>query len=673
MGARHVLRPRHPGRTFKSVPVGQASIAFAQHPRSTVAAAIAAVFALGVLRSELPVVQPNPNVERAGVLRNGVLTVALEARTSSWRLNGNNRSPMTIAAFGEPGKSPLIPGPLLRAPAGTAIRLAIRNSLATPLTFFVPATVHGGPDRFAAMDSVVVPPGTVGQLAINATAPGNYIYRATTPAGVNRVSHLDGLLGGALVVDSAGAAAHLPDRVFVILQTPDSVRTAYLDTVDVARVAPVGVGRFVFTINGEAWPNAERIPATVGDSLHWRVLNASYDVHPMHLHGFYYRVDRFGGPFADQQGRPAPGQMVVTQFMTPFSTMSMTWSPDRPGTWIFHCHFAIHLRPDSVSAAPDDPLQRGMVGLVLGVNVAPRPGARAVAAAAPARHLRLVAVVESVGTIRSADPAHDTVPPMRFVLEEQGRQTDTRRAFSPELDLRRGEPVAIMIVNHLAEPVAVHWHGIEVQDSYFDGVPGVSGDGRRRLTPEIAPGDSFEARFTPPRSGTFMYHAHMDEELEQQAGLEGALIVRDSAAAPGPDDHEFFLKGNHRYTGAHPAELNGDIDPDTVVLHVGRPARLRLLNLARTTVAPVFSLTARPDSVLRLARDTMVVSWRPLAKDGFDLPVEQQVSRPSGQVVSMGETYDFEYTPLQPGILRLEVRGINDHLLKVRVPIRVAP
>ena len=64
----------------------------------------------------------------------------------------------------------------------------------------------------------------------------------------------------------------------------------------------------------------------------------------------------------------------------------------------------------------------------------------------------------------------------------------------------------------------------------------------------------------------------------------------------------------------------------------------------------------------------MVVSWRPVAKDGFDLPGAMQVSRPARQVVSMGETYDFEYTPQQRGTLRLEVRTSQ---LVVRVPIRV--
>ena len=99
--------------------------------------------------------------------------------------------------------------------------------------------------------------------------------------------------------------------------------------------------------------------------------------------------------------------------------------------------------------------------------------------------------------------------------------------------LKRGEPVSITVVNHLREPTAVHWHGIELE-SYFDGVADFSGAGTR-IAPAIAPGDSFEARFTPPRSGTFMYHPHADEMRQQQAGLSGALLVVDELARFDPD------------------------------------------------------------------------------------------------------------------------------------------
>ena len=111
-------------------------------------------------------------------------------------------------------------------------------------------------------------------------------------------------------------------------------------------------------------------------------------------------------------------------------------------------------------------------------------------------------------------------------------------SVGPTILLKRGEPVSISVANELPEATSVHWHGIE-PESYFDGVPGYAGTGKR-IAPIIAPGSTFAARFTPPRSGTFMYHSHVDELRQQQAGLTGALLVVDDPAAFDPvHDHVF--------------------------------------------------------------------------------------------------------------------------------------
>jgi hypothetical protein len=100
-----------------------------------------------------------------------------------------------------------------------------------------------------------------------------------------------------------------------------------------------------------------------------------------------------------------------------------------------------------------------------------------------------------------------------------------------------------------------------------------------------------------------MYHAHLDEAREEIGGLEGPLIVRDPGESPSPDDHPFFYKGFDP-SRTHPVELNGQANPDTVVLHVGRTARLRFMSLATTSYDPTFSLTAR------LASHEAVGWWR---------------------------------------------------------------
>ena len=164
-----------------------------------------------------------------------------------------------------------------------------------------------------------------------------------------------------------------------------------------------------------------------------------------------------------------------------------------------------------------------MAGPVVGITVNPggAPGSTSPDTRIR-RMLRLIAKVDTGGT--PDEPAYG------FALEESGKATPSAPPYlpSPTIVLKRGEPVSISVVNELPEATAIHWHGIELE-SYYDGVAGFAGSGTK-IAPVIEPGGSFDARFTPPRSGTFIYHTHVDEMRQQQAGLNGALIVVDDPA-----------------------------------------------------------------------------------------------------------------------------------------------
>jgi len=86
---------------------------------------------------------------------------------------------------------------------------------------------------------------------------------------------------------------------------------------------------------------------------------------------------------------------------------------------------------------------------------------------------------------------------------------------APELGFTEGDEVIINLHNTLDEPGSIHWHGLLVPYK-MDGVPWVS-------MPPIAPGDTFQYRFTLKQSGTYWYHSH--SQLHEQQGLYGAFIV----------------------------------------------------------------------------------------------------------------------------------------------------
>jgi FtsP/CotA-like multicopper oxidase with cupredoxin domain len=269
------------------------------------------------------------------------------------------------------------------------------------------------------------------------------------------------------------------------------------------------------------------------------------------------------------------------------------------------------------------------------------------------RKLRLVARVDTAHS--AAEPAFG------YTLHDGSKTSNLAKPYlpGPTIVLKRGQPVSITVVNELDEPTAVHWHGIEL-DSYFDGVAGFSGK-PGKVSPLIPPRDSFEARFTPPRAGTFIYHTHADEVRQQRAGLSGALLVLDDPATYDPVTDLVMLLTTPRLNAQQNVIfLNGTSAPAPLELRVGTPYRIRVINVH----------TSRPAMITRIWRDSTLMTWRTLAKDGMPLPSDQSVVRPAMIQMGNGETYDFEFTPTERGPLRFEVTSAVNVLL-VRMPINI--
>jgi manganese oxidase len=271
---------------------------------------------------------------------------------------------------------------------------------------------------------------------------------------------------------------------------------------------------------------------------------------------------------------------------------------------------------------------------------------------AAARRLRLVARVDTGGT--ADEPAYG------FALEEPGRVSSAAPLLpGPTIVLKRGEPVSITVVNELPEATAIHWHGMELQ-SYFDGVADFAGE-PGRTAPAIAPRDSFEARFTPPRAGTFMYHTHVDEVRQQKAGLSGVMLVVDPEVAHDPaTDLSFLITTPRLEANSQVVLINGRLVSPPIEMRAGRAYRLRILNLH----------TFRPSMLFEVWKDSAHVSWRAIAKDGADLPSPLATVRPARQQLGNGETFDFELVPATTGEMRISVRSAAGAPL-ASIPIRV--
>jgi manganese oxidase len=606
----------------------------------------------------------NDNTRAAGALAHGTLTVSLRAAVGTWRPEGPDSPSLAIEAFGAEGGALMVPGPLIRVKEGTTLALSVRNDLATPLRVHGLCARDGG--ACAPLD---VPPGATRETRFVSGRAGTYHYWATSIGAPVPFREL----AGALVVDPPGGP-QAADRIFVITEW-NNLTARQLGEVmssDNSSAAFLALRpRLTFVINGLSWPHTERLTYRRDDVVRWRVVNVSSQAHPMHLHGFYFTVTHMGDGRIDRP-EGASGRRVVTQVLPSGGTLTMEWTPEREGNWLFHCHIMSHVSPErrfeagtalggshpahgsshsASHAAPShadhgvshDP-SLGMAGMVLGVTVLP-----AEVAATPPRAERTPRRLTMV--IQAKPGETGAAVSAGFVVTEAGA-TGSANAVSPgpTLVLRRDEPVEITVVNRLAEATSMHWHGLELE-SYYDGVHGWSGL-NQRLAPMIAPGASFVVRITPPRAGTFIYHTHLHDYRQLSSGLYGALIVTEPGETFDPAiDHVVVLarrqasEASSLLEDAETAVVNGERSPQ-VVLRAGVRNRIRVINIT-------------PDdtfNVALVARDTPV-TWQPLSKDGAPVP-EAEVKPVSAKLrIAVGETYDFGFdAPAGRATLWLEVR-----------------
>jgi len=606
--------------------------------------------------NQRPSVVPNDNRHALTTWRGDTLVFTLRAQHAAWKPDLNVDTSVTVQAFASDDDVPRIPGPLLRATVGSVIELRVTNAIADS-TLVVRGLRPGMPGD----DTIHVRSGETRVTHFVASTPGTYLYRGRTSSDRLAPSEgRDGPLSGAIVIDPAGAVLDSTERIFVITTLdvlPDTTKPEPREDL------------FDLAINGLSWPHTEPLAYTVGDTVRWRVLNATATPHPMHLHGFHFTMIAKGDGRTDTTFALAMRRVEVTELMAAGTTAQMQWVPTRAGNWLFHCHIVAHVapfpfRPDSVRshaahAAGSDAsahVRESMSGLVLGISVrdVASPASPATATTA-SRAFRLFAQQSA------APPVEDTAFARGYVLQQGDipPEPDSITVPGPMLLLTRGERTAITVINRLPEPTSVHWHGMELE-SYYDGVAGWSGADARRA-PMIAPRDSFVAVMTPPRAGTFMYHPHMEEEEQLTAGMFGAMIVLEPGQQFDATTDFVFMLGDALVNGKRGATVNGARTFGARAVRAGATYRLRFLNLNANSPAEVL-----------LHADSVPLSWTPLAKDGADLPEALRVQRPSHLLrIGVGETYDFTWRPTRAQRVTLEVRSLDeDKVLQIPIVVR---
>lgn len=229
----------------------------------------------------------------------------------------------------------MVPGPLIRATNGDRVRILIKNNLPEPTTIHwhgiqVPNNMDGIPDE----TQKPIQPGETFTYEFVAKPEGTYWYH----------SHFDSDkqisvgLSGAFIIDPIGGLASKPDidKVFMLNEW------RIIDGQTYTAMPATGMDGNFFTINGKAFPSTENVSAKVGQKIRLRFIGSGQLIHPMHLHGFPFKIVATDGndvPLSAQWTKDvvsvAPGERYDIEF-----------TPDRPGKWMLHCHIPHHTTND---------------------------------------------------------------------------------------------------------------------------------------------------------------------------------------------------------------------------------------------------------------------------------------------------------------------------------------
>lgn len=262
----------------------------------------------------------------------------------------------------------------------------------------------------------------------------------------------------------------------------------------------------------------------------------------------------------------------------------------------------------------------------------------------------------------------------------------------PEIRVREGERLQIVVENRLSEGTTVHWHGIPLPNQ-MDGVPGLTQD-------PIPPGDSMTYEFEAAPAGSYMYHSHVGLQLDR--GLLGPLIIEEATSHVDYDsDHVLVLDDFLPGTPRPLEELAEDGDGGMMGgMMRGRredgmmgPGRGRGMMDGMGALVPPYAghlingrLPADPFEIrvrrgerarLRLINPASATTYR-LAIAGHRMTVTHADARPVEPVtvdsltIGMGERYDVIIQADEPGIWPIAALPVEGDGSPARALLRYA-
>ena len=120
---------------------------------------------------------------------------------------------------------------------------------------------------------------------------------------------------------------------FVPADIFESVKISKTWDLNAIRGGEFGIG---WAMNQRLWPEADKASFKIGEPTKIKFVNSSTRLHPMHIHGAFFRV-------LEVNGTPAVEPFTRdTVLVGPRETIVIGLIPEHKGIWLTHCHIQAH-------------------------------------------------------------------------------------------------------------------------------------------------------------------------------------------------------------------------------------------------------------------------------------------------------------------------------------------
>jgi FtsP/CotA-like multicopper oxidase with cupredoxin domain len=235
---------------------------------------------------------------------------------------------MIVNCWGYNGQTP---GPTIEAVEGDRVRILVTNKLAEHTTIhWHGVLLSNGMDGVGGLNQPQIKPGETYVYEFTLCQHGTQMYHPHADEMVQMAMGMEGFF----VIHPKEPDQPRIDRDFCIF-----LQEWFVEPGTSTPNPNIMTDFNLFTFNSRVFPGTAPFIVRLGDRVRIRVANLSMDSHPIHLHGYNFKITGTDG------GRILPSaQWPETSVnVPPGTTRDIEFVADAPGDWALHCHKNHHV------------------------------------------------------------------------------------------------------------------------------------------------------------------------------------------------------------------------------------------------------------------------------------------------------------------------------------------